>query len=233
MTVEYANRGICDRPAVALTFDDGPNPPRTEQVLDILAEYDAVATFFVIGKWAERWPGTLRRIVDAGHVVGNHSYSHTVGVGDYDAGEAAISHVTGRPCRFARAAAFDYSSCDQSTLITAKELLLVDADVNPADWDSTNAENIARAVLNHPNLGSGSIIDLHDGAEYDDPAALLGRPAAMINALPVILDDLQERRLACVGLDEFTFEQMHVWVPNRVDGTHQRAINVARSRRDV
>src|SRR5260221_553334 len=52
---------------VALTFDDGPNPPITEQVLAVLAAHSARATFFVMGKWVERYPETLRRIVAAGH----------------------------------------------------------------------------------------------------------------------------------------------------------------------
>ena len=66
----YYVRGRTDGPKIALTFDDGPNPPRTEEILEILAAKGARATFFVIGKWAERWPRTLERIVAGGHVVG-------------------------------------------------------------------------------------------------------------------------------------------------------------------
>lgn len=63
-----------DEPVFSLTFDDGPHPPYTDAVLDILDRYDAKATFFVMGEQIERHPETFRRIVEAGHQVGNHFY---------------------------------------------------------------------------------------------------------------------------------------------------------------
>ena len=62
--------------AVALTFDDGPDPDSTPRILDILLENDLKATFFVIGRKAVNHPELLRRIVDEGHTIANHSYSH-------------------------------------------------------------------------------------------------------------------------------------------------------------
>lgn len=59
-----------------LTFDDGPSKIVTPQILDILAHYDIKATFFVVGKYAERYPDILKRIYEEGHVIGNHTYSH-------------------------------------------------------------------------------------------------------------------------------------------------------------
>jgi peptidoglycan-N-acetylglucosamine deacetylase len=64
-------------PLVALTFDDGPNEPYTSRLLQVLAERHVRATFFMVGRCAERFPATVRAVVDAGHVVGNHSYSHS------------------------------------------------------------------------------------------------------------------------------------------------------------
>lgn len=61
---------------VALTYDDGPNPPYTNQLLDILERNEIKATFFVIGKLVEKHPETVRLILSKGHEVGNHSYSH-------------------------------------------------------------------------------------------------------------------------------------------------------------
>src|SRR5512143_14229 len=61
---------------VALTFDDGPTPPFTEKILDILREKKVTATFFVCGRNAERHPETMRRIVREGHTLGNHTFSH-------------------------------------------------------------------------------------------------------------------------------------------------------------
>lgn len=62
---------------VMLTFDDGVEPGQTEKVLDILKKHEIKALFFVVGHKAERYPHLVRRIVDEGHMVGNHSYSHT------------------------------------------------------------------------------------------------------------------------------------------------------------
>ena len=69
------------RPRVALTFDDGPTPGVTEWILSTLDKYDAKATFFVLGKNVEMYPDLYRRILDAGHKVGNHTYSHQKGWG--------------------------------------------------------------------------------------------------------------------------------------------------------
>jgi peptidoglycan/xylan/chitin deacetylase (PgdA/CDA1 family) len=59
-----------------LTFDDGPHPEQTPRLLDILQRYGARATFFVVGRQVERYPDLVRRIVDEGHEVGNHSFFH-------------------------------------------------------------------------------------------------------------------------------------------------------------
>lgn len=72
--VEAAEPG---RHVIALTFDDGPNPDTTPTVLDHLARHSAKATFFVIGKKAESMPQLIRAIVDAGHELGLHGYSHS------------------------------------------------------------------------------------------------------------------------------------------------------------
>jgi peptidoglycan-N-acetylglucosamine deacetylase len=61
---------------IALTYDDGPHPTATSQLLDVLNRHQVKATFFVLGKQAEMYPDTIRHMVDRGHEVGNHSYSH-------------------------------------------------------------------------------------------------------------------------------------------------------------
>lgn len=62
---------------IALTFDDGPNPPFTSRILDVLAAHHIQATFFLVGKNVEKYPDVVRAMVNAGHVIGNHSYSHS------------------------------------------------------------------------------------------------------------------------------------------------------------
>ena len=65
-----------DERIVALTFDDGPHPRFTDEILDILEKYSVKATFFVIGRNAESYRGKLKRIAESGHEIGNHTYSH-------------------------------------------------------------------------------------------------------------------------------------------------------------
>jgi peptidoglycan/xylan/chitin deacetylase (PgdA/CDA1 family) len=66
-----------DEKIIALSFDDGPNEPYTSRLLDTLDAYDMKATFFQVGRCAQRFPSTTRRVVQSGHVLGNHSYSHS------------------------------------------------------------------------------------------------------------------------------------------------------------
>jgi peptidoglycan/xylan/chitin deacetylase (PgdA/CDA1 family) len=68
------NKG--QRKSIALTFDDGPDPDTTPIILEILKQKNVKATFFVIGKKAEKYPELLRQIDEEGHIVANHSYSH-------------------------------------------------------------------------------------------------------------------------------------------------------------
>src|SRR5258708_34635472 len=68
-------RGRRDRNAVALTFDDGPSPD-TERILDVLGAHEATATFFMVGREVESFPGIAQRGLAEGHEGGNHSYSH-------------------------------------------------------------------------------------------------------------------------------------------------------------
>jgi glycerol-3-phosphate acyltransferase PlsY len=74
--VDIFRRGTGEFKVVALTFDDGPDPAYTPAILDILKEYDIPATFFMVGRHVERYPGLARRIADEGHSLGNHTWSH-------------------------------------------------------------------------------------------------------------------------------------------------------------
>lgn len=73
----FPSQGRAIEPTIALTFDDGPNEPYTSRLLAVLAERDVRATFFMVGRCAERFPETVGAVVEAGHVLGNHSYSHS------------------------------------------------------------------------------------------------------------------------------------------------------------
>src|SRR5204863_8624195 len=70
-------RGPSGSASVCLTFDDGPHPHHTPRLLDLLKDQRVTATFFVIGRWAARYPELVRRIAAEGHLVGNHTFSHS------------------------------------------------------------------------------------------------------------------------------------------------------------
>src|SRR5207253_3270642 len=75
-TVQYTRSLPLEDKEVVLTFDDGPLPPYTTRVLDVLAEHCVKANYFLIGRMARGYPALLKRIRDAGHTIGNHSQNH-------------------------------------------------------------------------------------------------------------------------------------------------------------
>jgi peptidoglycan/xylan/chitin deacetylase (PgdA/CDA1 family) len=188
-------------------------------VLEILANAGVRGTFFVIGKWVAAFPQAFERIVRAGHCIGNHSYEHHYHLSDYDKAEAVIANVTGRRTIFGRAHAFDYGALGQTLFGQMPTTRVVDADVNPRDYAQTDPEAIIRGVLENPELGPGSVIDLHDGSEQEDAALRHSRPLPMIEALPTIIDGLKAKGLSIVGLDQMEFVDPIEWsetLPDRM-----------------
>ena len=147
MPINVYTHGRRDEAKVALTFDDGPNPPCTDDVLKILSASQARATFFVIGKWVERWPSAVDRIVQAGHVIGNHSFSHDQVNGDFDRAEDVIRNRTGRPTTFIRAPYFDRRLYHGSQVAARPTVRIVHADVDPGDWSLSDPNQIISGVL--------------------------------------------------------------------------------------
>jgi peptidoglycan/xylan/chitin deacetylase (PgdA/CDA1 family) len=153
---------------LALTFDDGPSE-WTPEVLRLLHEHNARATFFVIGARVREHPQLLQRIVDAGHEVGSHTLTHPrlTELSDDEvraevaAGAAALEHVLGKPSRLFRAPGFH---ADERVLQIVGDLGLeaVFADVDPSDW---RPEMHSHAIFGHVFRGAreGAIVDLHDG----------------------------------------------------------------------
>jgi peptidoglycan-N-acetylglucosamine deacetylase len=154
---------------VALTFDDGPHPAHTPQLLDGLRQRGVKATFFLVGQRAERHPDVARRIVDEGHEVGNHGLAHlplpflTPGAltREVEGGGIAIARATGTHPRFFR---------PPMGWITPRALRLVRGlgyepvlgDVYARDVACPGTELIVRHVL--ARTRPGSIVILHDGA---------------------------------------------------------------------
>jgi len=198
------NRLPGDEQAVSLTFDDGPNPAATPSILDVLRDEGVHATFFVLGRHAERWPELVRRMADEGHQLGNHGYWHrklhrrtpTYVREDLTRGTNAIESASGgvRPRVFRAPHGF------RSPWVTPIAASLGQRTIgwSLGVWDSARpgADEIARRALH--GLHAGSILLLHDGDGYD-PA---GDRRQTAEALPVIVRGLRERGLHFTTLPE-------------------------------
>jgi peptidoglycan-N-acetylglucosamine deacetylase len=169
---------------IFLTFDDGPTPSITSQTLDILREYKVKATFFCLGSQVEKHPEIFKRIINEGHAVGNHSYSHLKGwttkneqyLEDLRKGEAIIQSNLFRP---------PYGKIKRSQVNSlSPQTKIILWDVLPGDFSSKNdVEKIVSNTLN--SVEAGSIIVLHDNDKCGNK---------MLQALPVIIDKLQEKK---------------------------------------
>jgi peptidoglycan/xylan/chitin deacetylase (PgdA/CDA1 family) len=206
---------------VALTFDDGPHPETTRAVLRLLEARGAKATFFVVGRKAERYPDVLREIVAAGHALGLHGYRHDrlyslrssrYVLADIERSQDAIEAICGvRPRLFRPPIGF----VSHLTAIAVER-----AEVTLAGWSvraldglrGATAERVAARVL--PRIEDGAIVMLHDAAEREDHLPV------SIAVLPRVLD-----RVAELGLETVLLEPTP---PPRTDAA--RARTRARSR---
>ncbi len=190
------------RPEVALTIDDGPNPQVTPAVLDLLDELQAQATFFCIGEHVQRHPELAREIVRRGHALGNHSQRHrhhfsVMGPGqlrrEISTAQATLEDVTGQRPQFFRAPAGLRNIFLDPVL---HELGLQLASWTRRGFDTRTGD--AALVLQRltRNLGAGDILLLHDHHAALSPA---GRPV-ILEVLPPLLAALRAQGLQAVRL---------------------------------
>lgn len=189
-------RGLDKGKRVGLSFDDGPTPGPTETVLDILERFGVCATFFVIGENVERHPELLRRIVDAGHEIGNHTWEHCkhawMGSRRYWEDEIrradeVIERVVGfRPKYFRPPLGIKTFW----TLEAARQLghVTVNWSRRGLDGIKTNPEKILRRF---GDVRAGDILLLHDGF----PRHQVRDQSPTIAALPRLLERLEQRGL--------------------------------------
>lgn len=149
---------------VALTFDDGPHPKVTQQILKTLEKYDAKATFFVLGESVNKYPKVLKQVFDEGHEIGNHSYSHaklTLLPLDQirfqiQSTDAAVKALTGENTTVFRPPYGAYDNIVTSQLKVPKVLWTVDT----LDWKHHDSKKTLQVV--QENVKNGSIILMHD-----------------------------------------------------------------------
>jgi peptidoglycan/xylan/chitin deacetylase (PgdA/CDA1 family) len=160
-------KGDPSQKLVALTFDDGPNDPYTSQILDVLEQDKVQATFFTIGKNAELFPDTIKRMVTDGDVIGNHSYSHSAnhaltqyGINDMRKGELAISVIAGVQPKLYRPPHGKLSPWEIHYVHSAG-MIEVTWTVETYELAGRSASQEAQDLINktHP----GDILLLHDG----------------------------------------------------------------------
>lgn len=180
---------------VALTFDDGPDPRFTPQILDLLAEYNIQATFFVTGARAEAFPELVQRIIDEGHIIGNHTYSHVNLVEANDIAtleeevqrtEDIIYDIADFRTRLFRAPyGFLYDELVEK--LDEMNYSVVGWSVDSLDWQEAAPEVIAYNVIS--NIHPGAIILMHDGAGET------GDRTNTIEALRLIIPNLTDQGL--------------------------------------
>jgi peptidoglycan/xylan/chitin deacetylase (PgdA/CDA1 family) len=199
---ETVRRGPTGDHAVALTFDDGPDPHFTPRVLAILAQFGVRATFFVVGMRAEQHPEIIRVIAEAGHEVGNHTYAHRPlwllsprqTRAEIDRCTHVLTTILGKPPRYFRPpwGQSNVTAMRHSARVRQQRVLW---SLRGEGWlPLARPEGIVRNVARR--LHPGAIIDLHDGGGF------AGTPARLVAALPGLLRLIQERGYDCLTLSE-------------------------------
>ena len=181
---------------VAITFDDGPHPSYTAQLLDGLKERGIHATFFVTGEHAELHPDIIERMYDEGQLIGNHTYSHIQLTRnnrekfkeELIKTNEILKEITGEEVQYVRP---PYGSWDKSF---EKELNMFPVlwTVDPLDWSSRNVGRITEKIVS--KTGENDIILMHDYYDTSVTAALKA------------IDALLEEGYTFVTVDEILFD---------------------------
>jgi peptidoglycan/xylan/chitin deacetylase (PgdA/CDA1 family) len=186
--------------AVALTFDDGPHPDSTPHLLDLLKQYDARATFFLVGERASRYPGIVRRITEEGHGIGIHGLRHRTMVlqnparvrKDIREAIRRIEEAAGTPLPFPRLLRPPYGFKTPLLVRTAAQngCRVIAWSLDPRDYDSISADTLTARVAE--KIVPGSIVLLHE------------RPgkSVTVQALPSLLRLCRDRGLDCQTLSQ-------------------------------
>ncbi|MCR5143968.1 MAG: polysaccharide deacetylase [Lachnospiraceae bacterium] len=210
--------GTEDVHKVYLTFDDGPSG-NTDQILDILDDYGVKATFFVVGKNDEASKQRYQRIVNEGHTIGMHSYSHKYSEiyssidyfkNDFEAIQNCIYDATGVDCmyyRFPGGSSNKVSNIDMSEYIQyVNQQGVTYFDWNVSSGDATSraytSDEIVENVMSDVVKYKTSVVLLHDADNKD----------ATVEALPKLIESLQREGVLILPIDEETTVIQHVTV---------------------
>jgi len=203
-----------DVPAAALTFDDGPDPDFTPQILDVLERYEVEGTFFALGYNAARHPKLLREVVAAGHEIGSHGNRHLNLAetnpqetrNEIEVGTKIVEEQAEVPVRVFRPA---YGRIDEASLrllaLRGNDMVVWSVDRGKLTW--RDPRQIASHVLE--SLEPGGIIGLHDGIGRgtfnrgsEGAARLHRRRAVEIEALPRLLEGARARGIRLTSVSK-------------------------------
>lgn len=195
-TLAASNQNTAEAMRIALTFDDGPHPYYTQQLLDGLKQRGVNATFFVTGEHAEQNPDIIRRMHDEGHLIGNHTYSHiqlTKSNREKFRQELIqtneiLQNITGEEVIYVRP---PYGIWDKK-LEGELNMFPVLWNIDPLDWCSSDTACIAQTVIN--NAKESSVILMHDYYKTSVDAAL------------IIVDELKAQGYEFVTVDKLLFD---------------------------
>ncbi len=192
---------------IALTFDDGPDPQYTLQILDVLQKYGVKATFFCTGEHSVAYPDVLRCVHEAGHVIGNHSWGHRdMGLlpaehvlPEITRASDAIREITGVAPTLFRP---PFGSLSSHVLTQLQQLnlttVLWNAGEEARDWSSPGVDFIVSRILK--KVGNGTIVLMHDSG---------GDRSQTVAALPIVIERLQSKGFKFVTIQQMT-ENLHV-----------------------
>lgn len=185
-----------DKNKVAITFDDGPNPEYTVELLEGLQKRGVKATFFVLGAEVEKYPDIVKKIDDGGHLIGVHSYEHVnfgqigdeAAIEQIEKTQEAIHNVTGKYAGYIRPP----YGCWKKSLDVEVPLIEVLWDIDPLDWATKDADTVVQRILK--GVTEGSIILLHDASQSSVQAAFS------------VIDILQQENYEFVTVEDLLFE---------------------------
>ncbi len=182
----YSFAGGTEKPRVALTFDDGPHPRYTAEILDILKEYGVTATFFAVGSNAENYPHLVKRICEEGHELGNHTHNHfhvaklsrEALCKDIESAQNVLERLSGKHVRLFRP---PEGVCTEDLKIYCEQegMTILLWSIDTRDWAHTPVWEICENVKR--NVKDGSIILMHDFIGKNSPT-----PAALRRIIPVL-----------------------------------------------
>lgn len=198
---------------IAITFDSAWNDDDIDEIIRVLNEQSCPSTFFVTGNWAERFPESLKKLCNAGHEIGSHSYNHTLYstlsrdeiIADMDKCDSVIESIVGIRPTLVRAPSGDYTN---NSILACKETgrLCIQWDVDSLDWKELTEEEMKSRIFDR--IQSGSILLFHNGTKQT------------ASALPGILSALKNEGYEFVKVSDLIYKENY-----SIDHTGRQFVN--------